>query len=150
MALFMETTEIAPDRTIAEISQALAQSGAQAILTEYKGGEIEAVSFRIEVAGQLVPFRLPCRWEAVYQLLQDCRRHARWRHEERDRAQAKRVAWRQILRWVQAQLALVQTSMVSVQEVFLPYVQLRGGQTLFERVAGQQFLQLENHAEGKR
>jgi hypothetical protein len=42
------------------------------------------------------------------------------------------VAWRQILRWVQAQMALVETKMVKVEEVFLPYIQGPGGQTVYE------------------
>lgn len=45
---------------------------------------------------------------------------------------ARQVAWRQVFRWVQAQLAMVDTEMVTVDEVFFPYIQTRNGQTVYE------------------
>jgi hypothetical protein len=47
------------------------------------------------------------------------------------------VAWRQILRWVEAQLALIDTGMVQPQEVFLSYAivnQGEGDQSMYEAV----------------
>lgn len=49
-----------------------------------------------------------------------------------DREQARRVAWRQLYRWVQAQVALIQTGMVKTQEVFMPYLRTSTGQTVYE------------------
>ena len=145
--LFMETTTIDPARTVAELTGLLARGKAQAILTEFDPqGEVAGVSFRIDVGGQLVPFKLPCRWEQIFELLKQ-RGRRRWMTERQKAAlqqKAKRVAWRQLLRWVQAQLALIETQMVKVEEVFLPYVQLTGGQTLYEKVAGNNFLGLEH------
>jgi hypothetical protein len=46
--------------------------------------------------------------------------------------QAYRVAWRNILDWVQAQMALLDIGMAKMEEVFLPYVVNREGKTLFE------------------
>ena len=57
-----------------------------------------------------------------------------------DEIQAKRVAWRQLLRWVEVQLAFTRTNMVKVEEVFLPYVQVNiDGQTLFEKLENTNF-----------
>lgn len=39
-----------------------------------------------------------------------------------DPAQAKRTAWRQILRWIDAQLALIEVGQASAFEVFMPYL----------------------------
>ncbi|MDD4980682.1 MAG: hypothetical protein PHC54_05390 [Candidatus Omnitrophica bacterium] len=59
--------------------------------------------------------------------------------------QAKRVAWRQILRWVEAQMALVETNMVKIQEVFMPYIQMTiSGQTLYEKIEQKGFIALED------
>lgn len=59
--------------------------------------------------------------------------------------QAKRIAWRQILRWVEAQLALVETDMVKMQEVFMPYIQVNiKGQTLYEKLEESKFKMLED------
>lgn len=63
--LFMESTEISPDRTIAEIESVLISHGANAVLKEYADGAIDAVSFRVNVSGADIPFRLPCRWKAI-------------------------------------------------------------------------------------
>jgi hypothetical protein len=57
--------------------------------------------------------------------------HAR-KFEERDREQAERVGWRQLKRWLEAQLALVETEMVEMREVFAPYLLAEDGRTLFE------------------
>lgn len=137
-SLFMESTEISPEKTIAEIEEVLIRYGANAVLKEYSSGVIEAVSFRVKVNAQDIPFRLPCRWKAIENLFIKRSRRT-WRSDAQkksDADKARRVAWRQIFRWVQAQLALVDTEMVKVEEVFFPYIQTKGGQTLYELQAG--------------
>jgi hypothetical protein len=59
--------------------------------------------------------------------------------------QAQRIAWRQLLRWVQAQLAMIDTGMVRTEEVFMPYIVVNPAtnQTLFERMQETQFKMLE-------
>ncbi len=133
--MFMETTKIPARRTAAQISEALADAGANAVLMEYANGDIEAVSFRLNINGQEVPFRLPVRVAAVVAILAKRRGLSMTGAGPKMRAQGARIAWRQILRWVQAQLALVQTNMVSAEEVFMPYMQIAGdsqGRTLYE------------------
>jgi hypothetical protein len=48
--------------------------------------------------------------------------------------EAVRVAWRIVKDWVEAQMALVETQMVSTQDVFLPYAVMGDGKTLAEHV----------------
>jgi hypothetical protein len=136
-ALFMETTEVAPERTAAEIRVELVKGGASKIMEEYAVGRIVAVTFAVNVDGTDLPFRLPVRPEPIFKVLQKRRTQKPWRREEiakleqSDRAQAERIAWRQIYRWVQAQLALCTTGMVTVQEVFFPYLS-NGTQSVYE------------------
>ncbi|MDD4980681.1 MAG: hypothetical protein PHC54_05385 [Candidatus Omnitrophica bacterium] len=59
--LFMETTKIEPEQTVAEIQRILGKYGAGGILTEYAKGEVIGVAFKIDVNGKDIPFRLPCR-----------------------------------------------------------------------------------------
>ncbi len=54
---------------------------------------------------------------------------------------AERIAWRQLLRWVQIQIAMIQTGMVDAAEVFLPYMEV-GGRTLYRAFADTQFKRL--------
>jgi len=140
--LFMETTRIEPPQTVGEIQRLLGQYGASAIRTDYANGEVIAVSFTISLNNNQIPFRLPCRWEAIKTIFESRRRG---RPSGDLTAQAKRVAWRQILRWVEAQLALTQTNMAKLHEVFMPYLLMDKGQTIFEKMEAQNWkFQLEN------
>jgi hypothetical protein len=123
--LFMETTKIPVGQTVSQIQRILGEYGACAVMTEYKDKEVTAVCFKVMFLDRDIPFRLPCRWEAVYKSILDRPRKRMLGSEEvlAWQDQSKRIAWRQILRWVEAQMALVETNMVKVHEVFLPYIQ---------------------------
>ena len=135
--LFMETTKIAPAVTVGQIQKLLGEHQASHILMEYENGEVSGLVFNIRGPDSDMPFRLPCRWKAVLQILQSRRK----RHTIRSdwESQAKRVAWRQILRWVEAQLALVETGMVKIQEVFSPYLIVNKNKTLYEQLESTRF-----------
>ena len=140
MTIFMETTRINPERTVNEIQDVLRKHGANAILLEYEGCQVSAVAFKVSVDGNEMPFRLPCRWHEMETVLRGSGK--RPRYDDTFETWARRVAWRQILRWVEAQFALVETGMVKIQEVFLPYVQTPTGQTLYEKLEGSEFKML--------
>ena len=145
MTLFMETTEITPDKTIHEIEAVLVRYKAQAILKEYgPEGEIAAVAFRYRTSEGDIPFRLPCRWPAIAEYLRlrakvsDYDWKSSYESSRKRRAsietKARRVAWRQVLRWIEAQLAFVDSGMVEVQEVFMSYAQISATQTMYEAI----------------
>lgn len=136
--LFMETTQVEASRTVTEIQHLLGEHGASAVLTEYENGKVIAVSFKVKD----IPFHLPCRWEKILKVLQS--RRKRVTDKQKIELQARRVAWRQILRWIEAQLALVETEMVQLQEVFLPYLQMDTGQTLYEKFEETNFKMIEH------
>ena len=46
--------------------------------------------------------------------------------------QADRVAWRIVYDWLGSQLAILETEMVDLEQVFLPYFINAAGQTLYE------------------
>lgn len=145
MKIYMETTNITPEKTVSEINAVLMRYGASAILTELEHGQIEAVSFKHKIGEEFVPFRLPCRWKNIETVLAKRGRVHSWSAQRRREAlalKARRVAWRQILRWVEAQMALVETSMVKVEEVFFPYIQTQSGKTLYEIQEQGKFLAL--------
>jgi len=47
------------------------------------------------------------------------------------------VAWRVVKDWIEAQLALLETKMVTLPQLFLPYAVTADGSTLYERIAQQ-------------
>ena len=138
--LYMETTKIPAGQTVGEIQRILGVYGAAAVMTQYENKEVVAVSFQIIFLDKTIPFVLPCRWEPIYNVLLKRRKRVKESDIAEFQEQAKRVAWRQILRWVEAQLALVDTEMVKIQEVFLPYIQVGiKGQTLYQQLEAKKF-----------
>ena len=138
MSLYMETTKIAAERTAGEIQQLLAQAGASQVVTEYnqQTREITGLRWTMEVYGQTIPFAMPARVQPVYEALRKrISPRNRARKEDQLQDQAKRVAWRQLLRWVQAQLAMIGTGMVRAEEIFLPYIEIAPGRTMFQQLA---------------
>lgn len=131
--LFMESTEVPAERTVGEITGCLVRAGATSIHTEYDAGKIVGLAWTQQIGPALLNFRMPARVEPVYKLLLN-RASGFVGNErgERIRAQAERVAWRQLLRWIQAQLAMIETGMVKSHEVFMPYIMQRDGMTMFE------------------
>jgi hypothetical protein len=138
--IFMETTRIKAERTVSEIQSILARYGATAILLDYVGMQVSSVSFRYRVEQNEIAFMLPCRWQNLETVLRQSGK--RPKSDDTFEGWARRVAWRQVLRWVEAQMAMVETGMVKVHEVFLPYAQDHTGKTVFEKLEGNQFKML--------
>lgn len=136
MPLKNYTTTVPADRSIQEIQVALVKNGATGVLFEYeKGtGRIAALKFLLEIGGKKTPFSLPVSWRRFQQVLknQEIRRAD-------DEDYCYRVAWRDIRDWVLAQMALYETSMVEMPQVFLPFATDNKGQTLYEKISKGQF-----------
>ena len=127
MEILNYTTKIKSEKTASEIQAILGKAGAQAVMSEFEGGDVSAISFRFEVNGQPISFRLPINKEGVLKALRrDC--EPRYINPE----QACRTAWRIIKDWVEAQLALVDANQADIVEVFLPYAQNHDGRTIYE------------------
>lgn len=137
------TSEIAPEKTIAEITKCLARHGASAIMTDYdKGtGKVTGLAFKMLLGDKSLNFRLPYEWQSVYVILtsglkfnsRDEERNVQ--RKKRYREQAERTSWRIVKEWVDAQMALVEAKMITAPQVFLPYAVMRDGKTLSETIA---------------
>lgn len=132
MALLNYSTKIEPEQTIGEIQKMLSKHGVTVMMTEYDGPHVAAVSFRLNIDGKPVGFKLPCNWRAVVEIFKKVK--ISMKHSGGKEVQAIRTAWRIIFEWVRAQLALVEVNMVTVPQVFLPYAIMRDGRTLAEHV----------------
>ena len=132
MALKNYTTGIDADKTASQIAKMLAKAGASAVLTDYEDGYVKAVSFKLKIDTNEIAFRLPCDWKPVLDALERDPHVPNYRVNQE---QAVRTAWKNVHDWVDAQLALIETRMVTTQQVFLPYAVTRSGETLFETIA---------------
>jgi len=135
------TTKVPVSRTIAQVQAKLVEHGARAVMMEYDDrGRITALAFKVNMPNGELPIRLPINAAATLRVLQ---RQAADREIPAGYAKddhAYRVAWRNIFHWVSAQLALLETEMVRMEEIFLPYVITRSGQTIYQVMAEKHFL----------
>jgi hypothetical protein len=148
--LFMQTTEIDPTRSAGEITGLLVRAGARQVATEYgPGGKVIGLRFSLPVAGMDCNFALPARTDPVFKILMKQKPWTSARtnlspkqYEEKMRDTAERIGWRQLFRWVQAQVAVIDAGMVLTQEVFLPYLIDRTGRTVYQLFEEQKFKML--------
>lgn len=137
MSILNYTTTISVDKTVGEIQRMLAGARAQAVLTEYDPkGILTAISFRVNGPYGMMSFRLPANVDKVFAVV--CR-STKIPRSNRTREQAARVSWRIIKDWLEAQLALIQAEMVTLEQVFLPYAQNGTGETVFETLQATRF-----------
>lgn len=136
MALLNYTSTIEPEVTISEIQKMLSRFNVSAMMTEYDGPQVSAVSFKLMIEGKPTSFKLPCKWRGVLEVFKKQGITAgKLKHKDRSlEGQAVRTAWRIIKDWVEAQLALVEVNMVTIPQIFLPYAIMPNGQTLAEHM----------------
>lgn len=139
-ALLNYSTKIEAGKTASEIQEILGTHGAKAVLINYKDGLIDSLSFQVETPQGDIGFRLPIDPDAVLKILQRQQALGKLRHGgEPDRPQAVRVAWRILKDWIEAQMAILETEMVKIEQVFLPYMITHDGRTLYEGMAEKGF-----------
>ena len=131
MAILNYTTQVDANKTVGEIRAILARKGANQISIDYDEGLPAGLNFQIIFHGQPVFFRLPCNVEGVFDSLCTAKVPA----AKRTKQQARRVAWRIIKDWTEAQLAIVESRQAEMAEVFLPYALDNQGNTFFQGFA---------------
>ncbi len=135
------TSTVPVSRTVAQVQAKLVEHGARAVMMEYDDrGRITALAFNVKTPNGDLPIRLPIDAAATLRVLErqyDNREIPRKYVKEEH---AYRVAWRIIKDWVEAQMSLLQTEMVKMEEIFLPYIITQGGQTIYQVMAEKHFL----------
>ena len=122
------STTVTAMKSIGEIQGILVAHGANHILMDYENGEPIGLAFIVTTTYGEVPFRLPANIDKVQAVLNKQRVRT-----EVSRELASRVAWRILKDWVRAQMAILETEMVTIDQIFLPYMQVgEKGKTLYE------------------
>lgn len=134
MPLLNYTTKVDVYTTLGAIQGQLVKHGARKIMQDYdEQGRITSLSFLIETPGGARGIKLPANVDAVLAVL----------HRQKvkcDREQAERVAWRIVKDWVEAQMAILESEMVQIDEIFLPYMVDGTGQTVFQAYRSNQLM----------
>lgn len=121
-------TMVTAVKSIGEIQGMLVGHGAKHILIDYDHGEPIGLAFIVATAYGDLPFRMPANIDKVKAVLNKQRVRSTVSGE-----QASRVAWRILKDWVRAQMAILETEMVSIDQIFLPYMQAGpDGKTLYQ------------------
>jgi hypothetical protein len=122
------STTVTALKSIGEIQGLLVAHGATHILMDYKAGEAVGLAFMVKTNYGEVPFRIPANIDRVQAVLNKQRVRSTVGREL-----ASRVAWRILKDWVRAQMAILETEMVTIDQIFLPYMQVgEKGKTLYE------------------
>lgn len=133
MPILNYTTKIDPHKTIGEITKTLVDHGASKIAIDYNDKKMpSALTFQLDFDGRPMFYKLPARFEGVLNALIAQKVPGNLRNLD----QSNRVAWRIIKDWVEAQMALVEAQQAEVQEIFLPYLMLQDGNTMYDRLKG--------------
>ena len=130
MPLLNYTTSVAVDRTLAQVQSLLVKAGARQMMTEFaENGTPAGLMFSIQTPQGLRAFTLPVEADRVQAVLRKDRAiQPRFKTPEH----AERVAWRILKDWLEAQLAIVATEMVTIDQVMLPYMRTIDGSTVYE------------------
>lgn len=135
------TTTIKAGLTVAECTGLLARAGAARVAVDYGAArEPTGLAFRLLMPSGWQDFVLPVNIDAVHALLKNADYPASVKTRDLSRyvtrEHAERVAWRVVKDWLEAQLAIIEAEMVTLDQVMLPYLQLRQG-SLYEMVRDQ-------------
>lgn len=150
------TTDIHASKTIAEIQELLAKSGARAIALNYdSAGHIESLFFKLQTPdGKDFGFKLPAKPDAVYKIMYEGKKIVNyWEEskkreaEEKRKQQALNVAWRIVKEWLEVQFALIQLNQAEAIEIFLPYMVTGENRTLYQDMKENQFKLVSKVAE---
>ena len=138
MPLLDYTTKVNAQKTVTEVMGLLVAKGADEISIVYDDDRQPAGLKWTVQSPRLgrVGFALPCNIDAVFAKLTEQRIMVT--APESRRQQAIRTSWRILKDWVEAQMALLETGMVTMPEIFLPYM-LSGGQTFYQAMVAGEF-----------
>jgi len=140
MAIKNYTTQVPANRSIAEIQASLVEHGAIGCMFSYDSeSKISSLRFALPVGDSVINFSLPAEWRKFQEVLKQ-QGVKRWQDED----YCYRVAWRNLRDWTLAQMALYETQMVDMPQIFLPFASDKSGMTLYEKVISNPSLMLGN------
>jgi len=145
VAILNYTSKVPVTQTIKEITDILVRHNAKSVMQCFGADRtLKEISFVITVECGDLNFRMPSNVDAVYRIMRQ--QLPEWRgktpspaQEPIWRGQAERTAWRILKDWVEAQMAILDVEMVTMVQVFMPYLVTNDGITLYDKMLAHQF-----------
>jgi hypothetical protein len=129
MPILNYTTTIDVAKTMGEIQAALARRGVTRISTLFDdNGTPAGLAFTMRTDYGIRDFELPVRTAGVLQAMKNDNKVPRAKCTPE---QAARVAWRIAKDWLEAQAALIDAELVTLDEVMMPYLITDTGRTMY-------------------
>lgn len=146
MGMLNYTTTKSVDVTVGEITKLLAKNGVASVSTRYSEvGEANGLAFALRSPHGMRDFHLPVNVAGVHSILKGDPKAKAKGPRYLTREHAERVAWRVVKDWIEAQLALIDAAMASLDEVMLPYLIVNpDGTTLYQNYAAREAAALES------
>lgn len=136
MGILNYTTTVPADKTVQQVQAILVKSGARHISAAYTDGVVDELIFDLNTEFGTRAYRMPANVAGVQAAMAHDRAIDR-RYKTVD--QARRVAWRILKDWIEAQLAIIAAGLATSEQVLLPYMlDSTGRQTMFEAWRGDQ------------
>ncbi len=135
MPILNYTTSVPAMRTINQVQSKLVEHGAKAVMMNYEQGRIASLAFQVDCPAGVLSIKLPIDLKATLKVMEREGLQPRYLTEDH----AYRVSWRIVKDWLEAQMALLDTEMVRMEQIFLPYVMTKDGKTVYEVMAGMNF-----------
>ena len=131
MSLLNYSTTIKAAKTASEVTQILVKGGARQIMSEFDSeGNASGISFAIETPDGVRGFTLPVNAEPILRII---KKDAKVPQRLKTLEQAHNIAWRITKDWLEAQMALIATEMVTIDQVMLPYMRTLDGGTFYDQ-----------------
>lgn len=142
MPLLNYSTEVKVEASMGEVIGALTRRGVTRISTMFADdGTPEGIAFTMKTEYGPREFELPVRTAGVLKVLAE-------QHKTNSRVkdtpeQAARVSWRIAKDWLEAQSALIDAGLASLDEVMLPYMLDNKGRTVYDVIKADGMKQLK-------
>jgi len=130
--IYLQHTTVSPSKSVQEIIEEITMRGATQVRQDWGPGKVLlGLYFSIDVNGVMLPVELPARVGPMKALIKREMGPRQRQNDEKINEMATRIVWRQLAAWIRAQMALVDLQMAKPEEVFLPYIQVAPGRTVF-------------------
>ena len=130
MAIKNAYTSVDWHKTISEIDKILSEHGIVEVSRLYEDGDPVAIRFIIPFQEIPVSYKMRSNYRKVHKIL---KKEKGLKKNQRTVKHAKRVAWRNIKDWIDAQLALVEAQLVEIPQIFLPYMETGPNETVYDK-----------------
>ena len=132
MSILAYSTTVPVRTTIAAIDDVLTKYGAHNVTKLGPGKAPTGIGFDLETELGMQTFILPVNRGRIFTKLDVEYRRGNIRKAGATTEHAERVAWRQLFRWLESHLAVIDGGLFTAGQLMTPFLEVAPGQTVYE------------------